>query len=147
MIDVSSSAFKPDGPIPSRYTCDGEGLSPPLEWSNVPDTARSVAVLVDDPDAEHGMFVHWLVTDIPPDVHQLREGGAVPHEAFVGESDAGTASYYGPCPIGGEHHYRFHVYALDTVLGRKLESRDDFLNAIAGHVIDDGEVVASYHRA
>src|SRR5262245_65225661 len=106
MLDVTSSAFEPDGLIPSKYTCDGEGISPPLEWSNVPDAARSVAVLVDDPDAEHGMFVHWLVTDLPPSVHRLLEGGALPHEAFVGESDAGTASYYGPCPVGGRHHYR-----------------------------------------
>ncbi|HTL37239.1 MAG TPA: YbhB/YbcL family Raf kinase inhibitor-like protein [Kofleriaceae bacterium] len=146
MIDITSAAFQPDGLIPSKYTCDGGGISPPLTWSNIPDRTRSVAILVDDPDSADRPFLHWLVTDVPPEVHRLEEGGALPREANVGESDAGTASYYGPCPSSGRHHYRFHVYALDTVLGRRPESREDFLSAIDGHVLDEGELVASYAR-
>jgi Raf kinase inhibitor-like YbhB/YbcL family protein len=91
--------------------------------------------------------LHWLVTDLPPTIRRLEEGGALPRDARVGESDAGTASYYGPCPASGRHHYRFHVYALDTVLERRPENRDDFLHAIEGHVIDEGELVGSYQRA
>ncbi len=147
MIEISSSAFQPDGTLPSKYTCDGDGVSPPLNWTHVPENARSVALLVDDPDAPNGPFLHWLVTDIPPDVDHIYEGGAVPHEAFVGESDAGTASYYGPCPVSGKHQYRFHLYALDTVIGHRVDSREDFLSAIAGHVLDEGELVAQYQRA
>jgi len=146
MIDVSSSAIHPDEPIPPKYTCDGEGVSPPLSWTKVPDATRSVAILVDDPDSGDHPFVHWLVTDLPPSIHRLDEGGALPRDANVAESDAGTASYYGPCPAHGRHHYRFHVYALDTVIGRRPEGRDDFLSAIGGHVLDEGELVASYER-
>jgi Raf kinase inhibitor-like YbhB/YbcL family protein len=147
MIDITSTAFPADGAIPSKYTCDGSGISPPLSWSNVPDGTRSVAILVDDPDSQSGPFLHWLVTDLPPSVHRLEEGGALPRETQVAESDAGTASYYGPCPSSGRHHYRFHVYALDTVLGRKPDSRDAFLSAIGGHVLDEGELVGDYARA
>ena len=147
MLDVTSPAFQPDEPMPSKYTCDGYGVSPPLAWSDVPEKTRSVAILVDDPDSAAGPFLHWLVTDLPPSVQHLEEGGALPHETQQAETDAGTASYYGPCPSAGRHHYRFHVYALDTVLGRRPESRDDFLKAIAGHVIDEGELVGSYERA
>jgi Raf kinase inhibitor-like YbhB/YbcL family protein len=146
MLEVSSPAIRPDEPIPSKYTCDGEGVSPPLSWTNVPDGTRSVAILVDDPDSADHPFLHWLVTDIPPSINRLAEGGALPRDSNVAESDAGTASYYGPCPAAGRHHYRFHVYALDTVIGRRPESRDDFLSEIGGHVLDEGELVASYQR-
>lgn len=146
MIDVTS-AFQPDGAIPSKYTCDGLGVLPPLAWSSVPDPTRSVAILVDDPDSGSRPFLHWLVADVPPDVHSVEEGGVVPHEAQVAETDAGTASYYGPCPSSGRHHYRFHVYALDIVLGHRPESRDAFLAEIAGHVLDEGELVGTYERA
>jgi Raf kinase inhibitor-like YbhB/YbcL family protein len=144
MIDVISTAFERDGEIPSKYTCDGFGVSPPLQWADVPDNTRSIAILVDDPDAPGKPFLHWLVTDLPPTIHRLEEGGALPRDASVGESDAGTASYYGPCPTHGRHHYRFHVYALDTTLDRRPEDREDFLRAIEGHVIDEGELIGLY---
>jgi Raf kinase inhibitor-like YbhB/YbcL family protein len=147
MLELTSSAFPSDGPIPSKYTCDGYGVSPPLAWTKVPDGTKSVALLVDDPDAPGKPFLHWLVTDLPPEVHRLEEGGALPHDAQVGESDAGTASYYGPCPASGRHHYRFHVYALDTLLEHRPENRDEFLRSIEGHVLDEGELVGVYERA
>jgi Raf kinase inhibitor-like YbhB/YbcL family protein len=147
MIEVRSPAFEPDGAIPTKYTCDGYGVSPPLDWSEVSGSVQSVAILVDDPDAPNGPFLHWLATDIPPEIHHLDEGGALPHEANVAESDAGTASYFGPCPTHGRHHYRFHIYALDTVLGRRPDNRDDFLSAIEGHVVDEGELIGTYARA
>lgn len=147
MLQITSTAFAPDGSIPSKYTCDGFGVSPPLAWSEIPDRTKSIAILVDDPDSADRPFLHWLVTDLPPTLRRIDEGSALPHEAQVAESDAGTASYYGPCPAAGCHHYRFHVYALDIVLGRRPQSRDDFLSAIAGHVLDEGELVGSYQRA
>lgn len=146
MIDVSSPAFESGQSIPAKYTCDGFGVSPPLRWSAPPDNTASVALLVDDPDAEAGPFVHWMVVDLPPELHHLEEGAPVPHDAFVGESDAGTASYYGPCPASGRHHYRFHIYALDTTLDRRPDDREDFLSAIAGHILDEGELIAEYER-
>ncbi len=145
MLEVTSSAFGANETIPPRYTCDGEGVSPPLSWSNVPDSTRSVAILVDDPDAPDGPFTHWLVTDLPPTARTLAEGGVLPREASTGKTDAGNTSYYGPCPTHGRHRYRFHVYALDTTIGRAA-SREDFLSAIDGHVIDDGELVGTYQK-
>lgn len=147
MIEVTSAAFASDGEIPSKYTCDGEGISPPLAWSGVPDDARSVAILVDDPDSGDRPFLHWLVADLPVELHALDEGAAVPHDAQIAETDAGNRSYYGPCPVSGRHHYRFHVFALDTVLGHQPEGRDEFLSEISGHVLDEGELVATYQRA
>lgn len=146
MIEVSSSAFHSDSAIPTKYTCEGLGISPPLAWSDVPDNTRSVALLVDDPDSPDHPFLHWLVTDIPPSVHALEEGGALPRESWVAETDAGTASYYGPCPRFGRHRYRFHVYALDTALDAAPAGRDAFLSAISGHVLDEGELVGTYER-
>ena len=122
-------------------------MSPPLAWSEPPPETKSVAILVDDPDAPQGPFLHWLVADLPPELHELDEGAALPHDANIAESDAGTASYYGPCPPDGTHHYRFHVYALDTVIGRRPEGREEFLHAIEGHVLDEGELVGTYARA
>ena len=146
MLQVTSPAFQSDGEIPSKYTCDGEGVSPPLTWSGVPEEARSVAILVDDPDSGDHPFLHWLVADLPPELEHLDEGAPVPHEAQIAESDAGNMSYYGPCPTSGKHHYRFHVFALDTVIGHQPENRDQFLSEIAGHILDEGELVATYQR-
>jgi Raf kinase inhibitor-like YbhB/YbcL family protein len=126
MLDVTSPAFGSNEAIPAA-------------------DARSIAILVDDPDAPHGPFLHWLVTDLPTDLAALDEGGTVPHDANVAESDAGTASYYGPCPMHGTHRYRFHVYALDTTIGRP-DTREGFLSAIEGHVLDEGELVGTYER-
>jgi Raf kinase inhibitor-like YbhB/YbcL family protein len=146
MIQVYSPAFGPDDTMPRKYTCDGFGVSPPLAWGDVPDTTESVAILVDDPDAPTRPFLHWLVCDVSPTLHSLEEGGALPRDAEVAESDAGTASYYGPCPSHGLHHYRFHIYALDTTLGHRPESREQFLEEIEGHILDEGELVGTYER-
>jgi Raf kinase inhibitor-like YbhB/YbcL family protein len=147
MIELYSPAFGPDEAIPKKYTCDGFGVSPPLAWADVPKTTKSIAIVVDDPDADAKPFLHWLVTDLPPTIHSLHEGGALPHDANVARTDAGNASYYGPCPSHGRHHYRFHIYALDTTLGHRPESREEFLTEIAGHIVDEGELVATYERS
>lgn len=145
MLEVTSSAFGANEAIPARYTCDGEGISPPLSWSDVPEATRSMAILVDDPDAPDGPFTHWIVTDLPPTTRLLDEGGALPREAAPGRSDAGTTGYYGPCPARGRHRYRFHVYALDTTIGRAA-TREELLSAIDGHVLDEGELVGTYQK-
>jgi len=147
MIEVSSPAFRPGESIPTKYTCDGWGVSPPLQWSNVPEGTNSLALLVDDPDAPNKRFVHWLVVDLPSDIKGLEEGEALPRDAWVAETDAGTLSYYGPCPPSGRHHYRFHLYALDSVLGLAPEDLEDFFRMIEGHVLDEGELVGTYERA
>ena len=111
-ITVSSTAFDAGGPIPRRYTCAGEDLSPPLRWSGVPDGTAGIALVVDDPDAPGGTYVHWLLVGLDPATGGLAEG-AVPAGARQLPNSAGDAAWTGPCPPGGPaHHYRFTVYAL-----------------------------------
>jgi phosphatidylethanolamine-binding protein (PEBP) family uncharacterized protein len=133
-LEVTSSAFKAGDAIPSEYTCEGANKAPPLAWANLPAETKSVAVLVDDPDAPKGTFTHWLVTDLPPTTTSLGDSGKIP------------AGYTGPCPPSGRHHYHFHVYAIDTKIGEQA-SRADFLSAIRGHVLAEGDLVAMYEKA
>ena len=111
-INVSSAAFADGAAIPRRFTCTGENLSPPLRWSGVPEGTAGVALVVDDPDAPRGTFVHWLVVGLDPASEGLAEG-AVPAGARQLPNSSGDAAWTGPCPPGGPaHHYRFTVYAL-----------------------------------
>jgi hypothetical protein len=111
-ITVSSPAFAAGTAIPRRFTCEGENLSPPLGWSGVPAGTVEIALVVDDPDAPRGTYVHWVVVGIDAARAELAEG-AVPPSARQVRNSAGTAAYSGPCPPGGPpHHYRFTVYAL-----------------------------------
>jgi Raf kinase inhibitor-like YbhB/YbcL family protein len=110
---VSSPAFADGAPVPARYTCTGEDVSPPLEWSGVPDGARALALVVTDPDAPNGTYVHWVVFNIDPTTRSL-PAGEVPPGARQARNSAGHARYDGPCPPSGTHHYRFTVYVLRT---------------------------------
>jgi Raf kinase inhibitor-like YbhB/YbcL family protein len=143
---LQSSAFDHAQPIPSRYACDGEDLSPPLRWANVPDEARSLALLVDDHDAPSGVFTHWVAWGLDPVAGGLGEGEAAPGE---GRNDFGKVGYGGPCPPPGHgrHRYVFRLYALDEEL--ELHSgaaKVELEQAIAGHVLTSAELVGTYER-
>jgi Raf kinase inhibitor-like YbhB/YbcL family protein len=116
-IELTSPAFAPGSSIPRRFTCDGEDASPPLGWDGVPAGARELALLVEDPDAPNGTFVHWTLFAIPPDTTGLREG-EVPRGALEGENSFGDRGYGGPCPPEHDepHRYVFSVYALRAPL-------------------------------
>lgn len=116
-IVVASTAFTEGEPIPPRYSCRGQNLAPPLTWSGIPGAAAGVALVVDDPDAVGGLYIHWVVTDIPASVTSSPEGGA-PAGGRVNANSGGDASYLGPCPPAGSgvHRYRFTVYALSKRL-------------------------------
>src|SRR5215218_9657892 len=109
---LQSSGFEHKGSIPARYSCEGEDLSPPLSWSGVPEGTRSLALIVDDPDAPVGTFTHWLAWGLDPAAEGVGEGGAAPVE---GRNDFDTGGYRGPCqpPGHGHHRYFFRLYALD----------------------------------
>jgi len=151
-IHVVSSAITEGGTVPKVYTCDGPNYSPPLKWSAPPKLTASFAVVCDDPDAPSGTFTHWIVYNLPPDMRRLPE--QVPSKPTLlsggqqGQNDFERIGYSGPCPPpGAPHHYHFHVYALD----RKLTladnaARAEFDNATRGHVIAQGELVATYGR-
>lgn len=116
-VDVSSPAFASGGPIPSQYTCDGRDVSPPLRWSGVPRGTKELRLLIRDPDAPGGNFIHWSVVGIPPTADGLASG-ALPRGAIAGNNSFGSVGYRGPCPPPGEeHHYQITVSALS---GRTL---------------------------
>jgi Raf kinase inhibitor-like YbhB/YbcL family protein len=146
-LQITSSAFPDGGTIPQKYSCDGANVSPPLEWRGAPNKTRSFAIICDDPDAPDGTFTHWILYDIPPSTTGLSEGDAFAGAAGV--NDFGKSGYGGPCPPRNDpsHHYAFHVYALDVPsIGNSGLERQAVLNAMKGHVLDEGELVGEYRR-
>jgi len=150
-ITVVSPAFKARAPVPAKYTCDGEDVSPPLTWHNVPKDAQSIVLICDDPDAPAGTWVHWVCYDIPPDVAALDENmppaETLPCAGRQGVNDFGNIGYGGPCPPGGTHRYFFKVCALDTVLGLPAgQTKKQIEKAMQGHVLASGELIGVYSR-
>lgn len=143
---LESSAFENAQAIPGRHSCEGEDVSPPLRWSNLPDGTRSLALVVDDPDAPGGVFTHWLAWGLDPAAEGLGEGESAPSEGLNG---FGTSGYRGPCPPPGHgrHRYVFRLYALDE--GPELAdgaAKAELEEAIAGHVLTTAELVGTYER-
>jgi Raf kinase inhibitor-like YbhB/YbcL family protein len=142
-LTVKSPAFENNKLIPSRYTCDGEEVSPPLIVEGVPEKTRSLALIMEDPDAPAGLFIHWLVWNIPP-TDKIQENSVPGTE---GLNTNKKNSYHGPCPPGGTHRYYFKVYALDTHLNLSAFSEKEVLeNAIQNHILAHGELVGLYRR-
>ncbi len=146
------SVFENGGFIPKKYTCDGDNINPPLILKNLDPKAKSIVVIVEDPDAPMGTFTHWIIYNIPP-VSEIPEGiprGKLiekPFKAMQGKNDFGYYGYGGPCPPSGIHRYYFKVYVLDTVLDWKEYSKDELLKAIESHVIQYGEIMGKYSRS
>ncbi len=151
-LTLTSTAFADGAPIPARHTCEGEDLSPPLAFSGVPSGARSLALVVDDPDAPDPaapktVWVHWVVHDLPPDTAGLPEGGALPAGARQGLNDWKRAAYGGPCPPIGRHRYYFKLYALDAPLGDLgAPTKAALLEAMRGHVLAEGQLMGTYQK-
>jgi len=150
-MTLHSPAFKEGGLIPSKYTCDGENVSPPLEWEGVPETALSLALIVDDPDAPSGVFVHWVLFDIPVGEKALTEAvgmvGRTAGGGTQGQNGFGKTAYGGPCPPSGTHRYQFHLYALDAVTGlRPGSTRQDVEKEMRSHIIAEAQLAGRYAR-
>jgi Raf kinase inhibitor-like YbhB/YbcL family protein len=154
-MKIVSSAFTHEGAIPSRYTCDGTNVSPPLSWSQVPEGTKSLALIVTDPDAPDPKapkttWVHWVLYDLPADAKGLREAIPVkglPQGALDGSNDWGKTGYGGPCPPIGRHRYVHTLYALDTVLADlDRPTRAALLAAMQGHVLASAELIGTYQR-
>jgi len=150
-IKLTSAAFKEGEPIPRAYTCDGVNISPPLEWSGVPKTAKTIAIVCDDPDAPAGTWVHWVLYNLPADniglvenlpaIETLRAGG------FQGKNDFGKIGYGGPCPPSGTHRYFFKIYALDSELPLKAgATKAELMKAMEGHIVLQGQLIGTYRR-
>jgi Raf kinase inhibitor-like YbhB/YbcL family protein len=150
-MKLTSTAFQHGGMIPAKYTCDGTNVSPPLEWSDAPQTAKSFALICDDPDAPGKTWVHWVVFDLPANRTSLPEN-VPPQDAITGGGKHGTndfkkIGYGGPCPPSGTHRYSFRIYGLDTEL--KLDSKttkDQLLQAMKDHILAQGESLGRYKR-
>jgi Raf kinase inhibitor-like YbhB/YbcL family protein len=145
-LDVMSTAFREGEDMPAQYTCDGAGEAPPLNWAKVPGAAKSVAVIVEDPDAPKGTFTHWVVVGIRPTDTLLASADKLPDGATAGKNDKGSDGWTPPCPPSGKHHYVFRVYALDAPL-TAIKDRTDFDAAIAGHVLAEGHLTGMYEKA
>jgi Raf kinase inhibitor-like YbhB/YbcL family protein len=146
VLKITSPAFSTNGFIPARYTCDGGNINPPLEISNVPAEAKSLALIVDDPDAPAGNWVHWVVWGIDPAAREIAED-SVPRNAVQGKNDWKRNSYGGPCPPSGVHRYFFKLYALDTRLKLGLGStKKELEHAMQGHLLASSELIGLYKR-
>ncbi len=144
-MKITSSAFENNGNIPSEYTCDGDDVSPPLTISDVPKNAKSLAIIMDDPDAPMGTFTHWLIWNISPQKTQFARDEKI--ESPQGRTSFGSTSYGGPCPPGGTHRYFFKLYALDENLKLKEgASKADLEKAMKGHIVSEATLMGKYSR-
>jgi len=155
MIDLTSPSFEHQRPIPGKFTCDGENISPELQWSGLPRGTRSLALIVDDPDAPDPAnpkmtWVHWVLYNIDPTVNRLPEGvkeNELPKGTLQGFNDWKKTGYGGPCPPIGEHRYFHKLYALDTVLADlNRPAKAALEKAMEGHILSKTELIGVYRR-
>jgi Raf kinase inhibitor-like YbhB/YbcL family protein len=151
LVVIESASFTQNQSIPSKYTCDGPDVSPPLEWKNIPEKAKSIVLICDDPDAPAGVWVHWVCYDIPPVKKSLSEGipksDSLPIGGKQGITDFGSIGYGGPCPPSGTHRYFFKIYALDRMLGWPAgKTKKDIEHAIKGHILAQGQFIGVYSK-
>jgi Raf kinase inhibitor-like YbhB/YbcL family protein len=151
-VTVTSSAFREGETIPKQYTGDGKDVSPPLKWEGVPEDTRTLALICDDPDAPRGIWVHWVLFNLPGDLGQLNEGIPVnkvlANNARQGKNDFGKIGYGGPAPPRGKpHRYFFKLYALDTPLDLQPgATKDQVVAAMQGHILAEGQLMGQYSR-
>jgi len=149
---VSSSAFQEGGEIPTKYTCEGQDVSPALTWSEPPAETWSFTLIVDDPDAPVGEFTHWVLFNLSADSRGLPEAmpaqAQLPDGSLQGKNDFGKIGYGGPCPPPGRpHRYQFTLYALDQTLDLKAgASKKQVLDAMQGHILAQGRLTGTYQR-
>jgi len=145
-LKMTSPVFENNGNIPAKYTCDGKDVNPPLLIENVPANTKSLALIVDDPDAPRGTWVHWVVWNIDPQAGEIKED-SVPKNAKQGMNDFRKKDYGGPCPPSGTHRYFFKLYALDIVLNIGQDStKADLEKAMKGHILEEVSVIGLYKR-
>jgi Raf kinase inhibitor-like YbhB/YbcL family protein len=148
---LSSNDFEHKGAIPEKFTCKGEGISPQLQWKGAPEGSKSFALIMDDPDAPSGTWIHWVYYDIPANVNQLPQGikgdNLLSDGSRNGTNSAGKIGYIGPCPPSGQHRYFFKLYALDSILDLKPgATKPDLLKAMQGHILGLAELMGTFNK-
>lgn len=145
-MKITSPTFANNKIIPTKYTCQGDNMSPPLAFSDVPKNTKSLVLIVDDPDVSVGDWVHWLVWNIDPTIEGIEESEP-PGDALYGKNDFGDNAYGGPCPPQGTHRYQFKLYALNTLLDLPEGSRKgDLEKAMEGHILDQAILIGLYKK-
>lgn len=145
-MTITSTAFGHNQPIPSKYTCDGENVNPPLNFSKVPKEAKSLCLIVEDPDAPSGMFTHWLIYNMSPSTLQILDN-QIPEDSVLGMTDFGKIMYGGPCPPSGTHRYFFKLFALDTILNiPKGENKEAVEKVMRDHILEKKELIGLYKK-
>jgi Raf kinase inhibitor-like YbhB/YbcL family protein len=141
---LTSLVFRAGELIPAYYTCEGRNVNPPLKISPIPEKAKSLAVIMEDPDVPRGVFVHWIVYNLPPK-RVLHENSRL---GKYGKTDASEkGGYFGPCPHSGVHHYHFKAYALDTMLEfKRPPTKEELERAMTGHILDRSELIGLYKK-
>ena len=150
-MQMASKAFQDGGEIPQKYTCDGEDLSPALEWSSVPDEAMTLALILDDPDAGDGTWVHWILYNVPAHILEIPDNlpreGQLESGIMQGLNDFQNIGYGGPCPPSGIHRYVFKLYALDKELELQPgATKRQLLKAMEGHILDRAQFMSTYSK-
>lgn len=150
-MELKSKTFELGGLIPAKYTCDGEEISPPLNWSDTPAGTKTFALISDDPDAPVGTWVHWVIWNIPASARALDENlpksASLPNGAKQGTTDFRRIGYGGPCPPSGTHRYFFKLYALDMTLDLPASTtKKDLEMAMQGHILAQAELIGKYRR-
>lgn len=144
-MKITSSAFENDSSIPSKYTCDGENINPPLSISDIPADTKSMVLISDDPDAPAGTWIHWTAWNIPPNTTEIAENSSPP--GIQGTTSFNEVGYGGPCPPSGTHRYFFKIYALDTELNLGSEATSKEIEAaMQNHILDSSELIGLYSR-
>jgi len=144
-MQIISPAFENNAILPIKYTCDGEKISPALEFTDVPHGARSLALIMDDPDAPSGDFVHWVIFNLPPDTIKIAEGQTP--NGIIGINSININHYAPPCPPSGQHRYQFKLYALDILLNLgSTATKQEVLQAAGGHILAEAQLVGLYSR-
>ena len=150
-FELISTAFEQGEPIPVKYSCDGEDISPSLAWGDPPVGTQSLALIMDDPDAPGGTWVHWVLFNISPDLRELQENLPItgknqdPNAIFVGDNSWGRADYGGPCPPSGTHRYFFKLYALDTTISLLPgATKQELVSAMDGHVLAEADLMGTF---
>jgi len=150
-MQISSSVFNPGEMIPSKYTCDGLDITPPLIWKEIPPGVKSMALIMDDPDAPAGTWVHWVIFNIPAVSGGLKENfpreSAMADGTLQGSNSWGQIGYGGPCPPSGAHRYFFRLFALDCILELDAGARkDELFKVMSGHILQEAQMFGKYQR-
>jgi Raf kinase inhibitor-like YbhB/YbcL family protein len=152
-IELKSDAFLSGQSIPAKYTCTGKNISPALSWNDAPAGTQSFALIVDDPDAPMGTWVHWVLFKIPADARSLQEDLPItgknvdPNAIYFGRNSSGNTRYDGPCPPSGTHRYYFKLYALDTTINLLPgATKEEVLKQMKGHILAQGELMGTFSK-